>query len=101
VASASSTGPPAGAVPTAHLRGVAVARTAAQRIAVPGEPTVDGRVVGTWRRAVARVTVAIEVDPWVAWTERRRAQVRRRAEQYAQHLGLALAEGPASAPTSP
>ncbi|WP_123546751.1 winged helix DNA-binding domain-containing protein [Frigoribacterium sp. PhB107] len=58
--------------------------------------TVDGRVVGTWRR-----TVAIEVDPWVAWTERRRAQVRRRAEQYAQHLGLALAEGPASAPTSP
>jgi hypothetical protein len=63
--------------------------------------TVDGRVVGTWRRTVARGTVAIEVDPWVAWTERRRAQVRRRAEQYAQHLGLALAEGPASSPTSP
>lgn len=63
--------------------------------------TVDGRVVGTWRRTIARGTVAIEVDPWVAWTERRRAQVRRRAEQYAQHLGLALAEGPASAPTSP
>lgn len=63
--------------------------------------TVDGRVVGTWRRTVARGTVAVEVDPWVAWTERRRAQVRRRAEQYAQHLGLALAEGPASTPTSP
>lgn len=63
--------------------------------------TVDGHVVGTWRRTVARGTVAIEVDPWVAWTERRRAQVRRRAEQYTQHLGLALAEGPASAPTSP
>jgi hypothetical protein len=63
--------------------------------------TVDGRVVGTWRRTVARGAVAVEVDPWVAWTERRRAQVRRRAEQYAQHLGLALAVGPASAPTSP
>jgi hypothetical protein len=63
--------------------------------------TIDGRVVGTWRRRIERGTVAVEVDPWVAWTERRRAQVRRRAEQYAQHLGLALAEGPASAPTSP
>ena len=63
--------------------------------------TVDGRVVGTWRRTVARGTVAVEVDPWVAWTERRRAQVRRRAEQYAQHLGLALAEGSASTPTPP
>jgi hypothetical protein len=58
-------------------------------------------VVGTWRHTIVRGTVAVEVDRWVAWTERRRAQVRRRAEQYAQHLGLALAEGPASAPTSP
>jgi len=63
--------------------------------------TIDGRVVGTWRRTIARGSVAVEVDPWVAWTERRRAQVRRRAERYAQHLGLALAEGPASTPTSP
>ncbi|WP_255515945.1 DNA glycosylase AlkZ-like family protein [Frigoribacterium sp. ACAM 257] len=63
--------------------------------------TTDGRVVGTWRCTTTRRSVAVEVDPWVAWTERRRAQVRRRAEQYAQHLGLALAEGSASTPTSP
>ena len=62
---------------------------------------VDGRVVGTWRSTVARGTVAVEIDPWVAWTDRRRAQVRRRAEQYAQHLGLALAEGGPSADPAP
>jgi hypothetical protein len=63
---------------------------------VPGgngvfQPTVvrDGRVVGTWRRAVRRTTVAITVIPLVPLSARDRTAVEAAFEPYGQFLGLA------------
>ena len=59
---ASSTGRQTGPVSTAHLREVAVARTAAQRISVAGEPTVAATtraMLGTQAQDLAAATWAL------------------------------------------
>ncbi|MDT0530999.1 winged helix DNA-binding domain-containing protein [Micromonospora sp. DSM 115977] len=64
---------------------------------VPGrngvfQPTVvqDGRVVGTWKRAVGRTRVTVTVFPLVPLDERTRARVAGALGRYADFLGLPL-----------
>ncbi|MEH0972041.1 winged helix DNA-binding domain-containing protein [Micromonospora sp. CPCC 205546] len=50
----------------------------------------DGRVVGTWKRAVGRSRVTVTVSPLVPLDERCRARVQGALSRYADFLGLPL-----------
>jgi len=53
------------------------------------QPTVvrDGRVVGTWRRSLARERVTVQVRPFVSMAPRDRARVEQALAPYATFLG--------------
>ncbi|KXK61607.1 hypothetical protein AWW66_12770 [Micromonospora rosaria] len=68
-----------------------------QQAVIPGgngvfQPTVvhDGRVVGTWKRTVAKTRVSVTVHPLVALAPATRAQVETALTGYATFLGLPL-----------
>jgi hypothetical protein len=56
------------------------------------QPTIvrDGRVVGTWRRSVAKSKVVVDVRPLVPVKARDRGAVERALEPYARFTGKAL-----------
>lgn len=51
---------------------------------------VDGRIVGTWRRAVSAKGVTIETSPWETLSARTRQGFAAAIERYAAHLGIPL-----------
>ena len=50
---------------------------------------VDGRVIATWRRTLARESVAIDLDPFARPTRAARQSIAAAAESYGAFLGLA------------
>ena len=78
-------------------RTIPLPREHANRI-IPGnngifQPTVvlDGRVVGTWRRAVKRAKVEVRPELFAALSARRAKAVESAARDYARYVGLELA----------
>ena len=51
---------------------------------------IDGRVVGTWKRALSRDSVLVELSPFAPLTKAQGHAVTAPAERYAQFLGLSL-----------
>jgi len=49
---------------------------------------LDGRVIGTWRRTLARAAVAIELDLFEAPTRREHQAITVAAQRYGAFLGL-------------
>jgi hypothetical protein len=56
----------------------------------PNVIAVDGQLVGSWRRDVARDGVCVELDLPVPVNEAKRRLVNQAAQKYASHLGLPL-----------
>lgn len=58
---------------------------------------IDGQVIGTWRRALSRETVAIDLDLFAPVTSRVLRRIRQAAQRYGEFLGrevlLAAAKG--------
>ena len=51
---------------------------------------IGGRVAGTWRRALGKDAVTVELSPFIPLTRAEAAAVRAAAERYAAFLGLRL-----------
>ena len=51
---------------------------------------VDGQMVGTWGRKIAKERVRIALKPLVAWTRAERDAIEEAAQRYADFLGLGL-----------
>ena len=49
---------------------------------------LDGRVIGTWRRTLARASVAIELDLFETPTRRARQAIAAAAQRYSAFLGV-------------
>jgi hypothetical protein len=82
-----------GRLPRPGRRARVQAQEARQRRQALLNPSVviDGRVVGIWRRTLARYSVSIALDPFGKVTRAQRRAIAVAAARYASFLGLQLA----------